>query len=185
MPYGFHGTIREPGPGGSGQPSVPGRVHPRFAAAEYGLSPAAAPEASDSSAMKAVADEDNATLGTRGGTGAERSEASGGAERSEASEWPLPSGQKWSKGILKGLIRIETEGGWEKASKAVEARSGPTALSKMSIRTLSSKPTITDFRPASSPVPPASSAWSPRRGLPGCVLRKPTRDRPRPCRELP
>ena len=32
--------------------------------------------------------EDNATLGTRGGTGAERSEASGGAERSEASEHP-------------------------------------------------------------------------------------------------
>ena len=26
-----------------GQPSVPGRVHPRFAAAEYGLSPEAAP----------------------------------------------------------------------------------------------------------------------------------------------
>ena len=133
----------------------------------------------------APASEDNATLGTRGGTGAERSEASGGAERSEASEWPLPSGQIWSKGILKGLIRIETEGGREKASKAVEARSGPTALSKMSIRTLSSKPTITDFRPASSPVPPASSAWSPRRGLPECVLRKPTRGRPRPCRGLP
>ena len=30
----------------SGQPSGPGRVHPRFAAAEYGLSPEAAPEAS-------------------------------------------------------------------------------------------------------------------------------------------
>ena len=36
----------------------------------------------------APASEDNATLGTRGGTGAERSEASGGAERSEASELP-------------------------------------------------------------------------------------------------
>ena len=38
--------------------------------------------------MEAVANEDNATLGTRGGTGAERSGASGGAERSEASELP-------------------------------------------------------------------------------------------------
>ena len=56
---------------------MPGRVHPRFAAAEYGLS------------LEAVADEDNATLGTRGGTGAERSEANGGAERSEASELPV------------------------------------------------------------------------------------------------
>ena len=28
----------------SGQPSAPGRIHPRFAAAEYGLSPEAAPE---------------------------------------------------------------------------------------------------------------------------------------------
>ncbi|MBQ3977906.1 MAG: N-acetyl-gamma-glutamyl-phosphate reductase [Bacteroidales bacterium] len=38
------------------------------------------------------ANEDNATLGTRGGTGAERSGASVGASRSEASEWPiLPS----------------------------------------------------------------------------------------------
>ena len=36
----------------------------------------------------APASEDNATLGTGGGTGAERSEASGGAERSEASELP-------------------------------------------------------------------------------------------------
>ena len=36
--------------------------------------------------------EDTATLGTRGGTGAERSEASGGAEHSEASELPrVPS----------------------------------------------------------------------------------------------
>ena len=78
-------------PTGSGQPSGPGRVHPRFAAAEYGLSPAAAPEVSGFPALAAVADEDNATLGTRGGTGAERSEASGGAERSEASELPFPS----------------------------------------------------------------------------------------------
>ena len=40
-----------------------------------------------------TASEDTATLGTlRGGTGAERSEASGGAERSEASEQPkVPS----------------------------------------------------------------------------------------------
>ncbi len=40
---------------------------------------------------KDVPGEDNATLGTRGGTGAERSEASGGAERSEASELAHPS----------------------------------------------------------------------------------------------
>ena len=67
---------------------MPGRVHPRSAAAEYGLSPAAAPEGSGPSVMEAVANEDNATLGTRGGTGAERSGASGGASRSEASELP-------------------------------------------------------------------------------------------------
>ena len=36
------------------------------------------------------ANEDNATLGTRGETGAERGVASGGAEQSEASEWPDP-----------------------------------------------------------------------------------------------
>ena len=41
-----------------------------------------------SEAEGAPAIEDNATLGTRGGTGAERSEASGGAEQSEASERP-------------------------------------------------------------------------------------------------
>ena len=39
---------------------------------------------------KVLVSEDNATLGTRGGTGAERSEASGGASRSEASEPPIP-----------------------------------------------------------------------------------------------
>ena len=72
----------------AGQQPEPGRIHSRFAAAEYGLSPAAAPEVSGFPALAAVADEDNATLGTRGGTGAERSEASGGAERSEASELP-------------------------------------------------------------------------------------------------
>ena len=42
------------------------------------------------------ASEDNATLGTRGGTGAEQSEASGGAERSEASELPrMPSSMRY------------------------------------------------------------------------------------------
>ena len=73
-----------------------------------GLSPATAQEVSGSSALKAVANEDNATLGTRGGTGAERSGASGGAERSEASEWPLPSGTEckivpWNRyGVMLG-----------------------------------------------------------------------------------
>ncbi len=45
--------------------------------------------------QKVLVSEDNATLGTRGGTGAERSEASGGASRSEASEPPIPS--DWHK----------------------------------------------------------------------------------------
>ena len=56
-------------------------------------------EVTRSLAVTTVANEDTATLGTlRGGTGAERSEASGGAERSEASEWPLPSGTvPWNK----------------------------------------------------------------------------------------
>ena len=44
---------------------------------------------------RGMAGETTATLGTlRGGTGAERSEASGGAERSEAVEPPSPSGRK-------------------------------------------------------------------------------------------
>ncbi len=67
----------------AGQPVEPGRVHSRFAAAEYGLSSTAAPAAAS------LDGETHATLGTvRGGTGAERSEASGGAERSEAVEPP-------------------------------------------------------------------------------------------------
>ena len=58
----------------------------------------------------ASACEDNATLGTRGGTGAERSEASGGAERSEALQEGTTTptekvpivfwGQNWRKGGL-------------------------------------------------------------------------------------
>ena len=78
----------------AGQPLEPGRVHPRFAAAEYGLSSTAAPEGASLSSST------HATLGTpregkcplgdlrgnngsaEGGIGAERSEASGGAERS-------------------------------------------------------------------------------------------------------
>ena len=64
----------------AGQPSGPGRIHPRSAAAEYGLSPEAAP------ADGIPARENHATLGTvRGGT---VSEANGGAERSEAFERP-------------------------------------------------------------------------------------------------
>ena len=49
--------------------------------------------------------EDKATLGTRGGTGAERSEASGGAEQSEASERPglAPSGVKSTKNGAGGI----------------------------------------------------------------------------------
>ncbi|MBQ8060664.1 MAG: chorismate synthase [Bacteroidales bacterium] len=49
--------------------------------------------------------EDNATLGTRGGTGAERSEASGGAEQSEASERPglAPSGVQSAKNGAGGI----------------------------------------------------------------------------------
>ncbi len=74
----------------AGQPLEPGRIHPRAlrlrsgtAAAEYGLSSTAAP------AGASLASSTHATLGTvRGGTGAERSEASGGAERSEAVELP-------------------------------------------------------------------------------------------------
>ena len=82
----------------------------------------------------------HATLGTvRGGTGAERSDASGGAERSEA---VAPLRPFWSDLNLLGLMRMETEGGRERASKAMRARSGPTALERMSIRTLSSIPSI-------------------------------------------
>ena len=91
----------------AGQPLEPGRVHPRFAAAEYGLSSTAAPEGASLSSST------HATLGTpregkcplgdlrgnngsaEGGIGAERSEASGGAERSEAVELPelAPAGR--------------------------------------------------------------------------------------------
>ncbi len=91
----------------AGQPLEPGRVHPRFAVAEYGLSSTAAP------AGASLASSTHATLGTpregkcplgdlrgnngsaEGGTGAERSEASGGAERSEAVELPelAPAGR--------------------------------------------------------------------------------------------
>ena len=61
----------------AGQPLEPGRVHPRSAAAEYGLSSTAA------QAGASLDGETHATLGTvRGGTGAKRSGASGGAERS-------------------------------------------------------------------------------------------------------
>ena len=74
----------------AGQPVEPGRVHPRAlrlrsgtAAAEYGLSSTTDPAAAS------LDGETHATLGTvRGGTGAERSDASGGAERSEAVEPP-------------------------------------------------------------------------------------------------
>ena len=67
------------------------------------------------------------------------SEASGGAERSEAVE---PLRPFWEDGNLKGLRRMETEGGREKAPKATRAFSGPTALERMSIKTLSSIPSI-------------------------------------------
>ena len=73
----------------------------------------------------------------RGGRGALRSERWGRAERGG---WPLRP--FWSDLNLKGLRRIETEGGRERASKATRARSGPTALERMSIKTLSSIPSI-------------------------------------------
>ena len=78
----------------SGQPSEPGRVHPRSAAAEYGLSPAATrPVPIVNPVPGETASSDPATLGTvRGGTGASRGDASGGAERSEASELPSAPG---------------------------------------------------------------------------------------------
>ncbi|MBR0531135.1 MAG: DNA translocase FtsK [Bacteroidales bacterium] len=78
----------------SGQPSEPGRVHPRSAAAEYGLSPAATRPAPIVNPVPGeTASSDPATLGTvRGGTGASRGDASGGAERSEASELPSAPG---------------------------------------------------------------------------------------------
>ena len=87
----------------AGEPSGPGRVHSRSAAAEYGLGPEATPAAAAGASLDG---ETHATLGTPregkcplgdlrgnngsadGGTGAERSEASGGAERSEAVEPP-------------------------------------------------------------------------------------------------
>ncbi|MBR5177144.1 MAG: DNA translocase FtsK [Bacteroidales bacterium] len=78
----------------SGQPSEPGRVHSRSAAAEYGLSPAAVRPAPIVNPVPGkTAGSDPATLGTvRGGTGASRGDASGGAERSEASELPSAPG---------------------------------------------------------------------------------------------
>ncbi len=78
----------------SGQPSEPGRVHPRSAAAEYDLSPAATRPAPIVNPVPGeTASSDPATLGTvRGGTGASQGDASGGAERSEASELPSAPG---------------------------------------------------------------------------------------------
>ena len=93
---GTSGPVSDPSPDAvlSGQPSEPGRVHPRSAAAEYGLSPAATRPATIVNHVPGeTASSDHATLGTvRGGTGAERSEAIGGAERSEASELPSATG---------------------------------------------------------------------------------------------
>ncbi len=93
---GSSGPVSDPSPDAvlSGQPSEPGRVHPRSAAAEYGLSPAATRPATIVNHVPGEkASSDHATLGTvRGGTGAERSVASGGAERSEASELPSAPG---------------------------------------------------------------------------------------------
>ena len=93
---GTSGPVSDPSPDAvlSGQPSEPGRVHPRSAAAEYGLSPAATRPATIVNHVPGeTASSDHATLGTvRGGTGAERSVAIGGAERSEASELPSAPG---------------------------------------------------------------------------------------------
>ena len=90
-----------------------------------------------------LAGETHATLGTvRGGTGASLCEASGGDERSEA---VAPLRPFWSDMNFNALYLMETEGGRERASKAMRALSGPTALERMSNRTLSSIPSISHY----------------------------------------
>jgi beta-glucosidase len=71
----------------SGQPSGPGRVHPRSAAAEYGLSPEAATEPNESKEGLASPDRGRPRH-ARGGTA---DEVGGGVERSETSGLSEPS----------------------------------------------------------------------------------------------
>ncbi|MBO5635844.1 MAG: fibronectin type III-like domain-contianing protein [Bacteroidales bacterium] len=72
----------------SGQPSGPGRVHPRSAAAEYGLSPEAAPERSEASKAGLASPDRGRPRHARGGTA---DEVGGGASRSEESGLPEPA----------------------------------------------------------------------------------------------
>ena len=67
--------------------------------------------------------EDNATLGTRGGTGAEQGGASGGAERSEASEPPrVPSNRRYATAGGRVLMVVASGADLKEArDKALEA----------------------------------------------------------------
>ena len=94
-------------PSMAGQPLERGRVHSRFAAAECGLSSTSAPATRlddtrlpeslrsrplNRTAVATLDGGNTATLGTlKGGTGAERSDASGGAVRNEAVEPQEPA----------------------------------------------------------------------------------------------
>ena len=72
----------------SGQPSGPGRVHPRSAAAEYGLSPEAAPEHNEASKAGLASTDRGRPRHARGGTA---DEVGGGVERSETSGLAEPA----------------------------------------------------------------------------------------------
>ena len=72
----------------SGQPSGPGRVHPRSAAAEYGLSPEAAPEHNEASKAGLASPDRGRPRHARGGTA---DEVGGGVERSETSGLAEPA----------------------------------------------------------------------------------------------
>ncbi len=72
----------------SGQPSGPGRIHPRSAAAEYGLSPEAAPEHNEASKAGLASPDRGRPRHARGGTA---DEVGGGVERSETSGLAEPA----------------------------------------------------------------------------------------------
>ncbi len=72
----------------SGQPSGPGRVHPRSAAAEYGLSPEADPERNEASKAGLASPDRGRPRHARGGTA---DEVGGGVERSETSGLAEPA----------------------------------------------------------------------------------------------
>jgi hypothetical protein len=71
-----------------GQPSGPGRVHPRSAAAEYGLSPEADPERNEASKAGLASPDRGRPRHARGGTA---DEVGGGVERSETSGLAEPA----------------------------------------------------------------------------------------------